>query len=119
MVKKTWVDKDIEIGEALDRTGFPVDAALWRYDGERGYWELVVASPLVDERGRLKVLGLIDPYLRPFPWDQLDLEHVWVVRTNDRLVTALRSRRMGPSKPGARLGLILHNNDVLADDAYV
>lgn len=123
MDKKILVDKDIDTGEALieslDRAGFPVHTAVWRYDGERGYWKLVLASPVVDEKGTLKGLRLIHPHVRRFPWDQLNLEHVWVIGVKDRLVTALRSKRMGPPKPGARLGLVLHNNDVLADEVYV
>ena len=56
MDQTALVETDIQIGEeatrALDESkALPVRACLWQYVPEAAEWRLLVASPLVDEKG--------------------------------------------------------------------
>jgi hypothetical protein len=55
MGKAVLVESDTEQGrrliEALDQGGFPVVAAFWSFFPDGDLYRLVIASPVVDEKG--------------------------------------------------------------------
>lgn len=54
MAKETLLESDIEAGarfiEALDRSGKPVDAALWFYYPDLSQWKLLLSSRALEEK---------------------------------------------------------------------
>ena len=112
MVKTSLVEQDLKDGkrllEALNKpkpngTTFRVKAAFWLYRPESMEWRLVIATPLVDEKGRLatyvhlrKVLDFIQPL-------NLSTHNMTVMSPRDPLVKALRGAlRIAPNSEGER-----------------
>ena len=64
MYKTVLVKELIEDGEKLlqelDRRAFPLSAALWYLDPDRGAWKLVIASEIADTPGPLEAYMRID-----------------------------------------------------------
>ena len=58
MDKKVLVEKDIEEGkrliEALDKTDFQVEAAMWFYMTDSEEWRFLIASPFEKKKGQEK-----------------------------------------------------------------
>ncbi len=95
MVEDTLVDRKIAKGErflkALDAAGLPVDAALWFYFEEAEEWRLIVATPIVDEKGMFadyrafdEATGALDPPL------EFDLGELRAASRKDPIIKALR-----------------------------
>lgn len=100
MVKTSLVEQDLKDGkrllEALNKpkpngTSFRVKAAFWLYRPESMGWCLVIATPLVDEKGRLatyvhlrKVLDSIQQPLK------LSTHNMTVRSPRDPVVRAVR-----------------------------
>ncbi|MGZ5443670.1 MAG: hypothetical protein ACXW31_08625 [Thermoanaerobaculia bacterium] len=94
LVKDVLTDDMITSGLALTKTleqvGWPVVASFWFYDWETNRWRLVLASPVVDEKGPTAAYGEVFAALdvtRP----AVSFESVWVVSPGDRSVRVLRS----------------------------
>jgi hypothetical protein len=115
----TLVDLDIAAGaklvKSLDRHDFPLSAAFWIYSSDTDEWDLIVASPLVDEHGphwayqELRDASGTKP---PIPLSRISL-----VPDDHPLVTLLRSA-VNVRDHGIRIT----NNSidgVLIDDAYI
>lgn len=98
MVKTSLVDADLLTGwkflRALYRpphkANFRLKGAFWLYYAESEDWRLVLASPLVDERGPLETYRLLQEVLFEFQSSDLDLQNTAVISPADRIVKALR-----------------------------
>ena len=57
MASNTLLETDVNRGlmtvNALDTKGFPVAAALWLFNSERDSWRFILATPKLDELGRV------------------------------------------------------------------
>jgi hypothetical protein len=53
--------------ERLEQAGFPVAAAAWLRESVRGYWQLYVVSPVVEDQGRRNAYGWIHRVAREIP----------------------------------------------------
>lgn len=128
MVKTSLVERDLKEGkrllEALDKakpsgSPFRVRAAFWLYSPESMEWRLVVATPLVDEKGRLATyvhLGKVLDSVQPVG---LSTHNISVRSPRDPLVKALRGAlRIAPDSGGVRF-----TRNVVAgtyvEDAYI
>jgi hypothetical protein len=80
-----------ELLAELEKAGFPVHAALWLYSPDRySDWRLVVASPLVDQKGPLAAYRKLDGILRKNRPDLiLWLQYVQLVSPEDSLIRDL------------------------------
>lgn len=103
MDKATLVDKRTEDGKrlvrALDEAGFPVSSALWYYLTEPAEWRLVIASPVVRERGPDAAYKSVQAVLGELRDVSLELGDIWVVKDTDGLIQLLR--RAVTTPPGA------------------
>ena len=72
MDKRALVESDIEDGrrliDSLDKTEFPIAAALWLYSPDSDDWRLTIASDLVDRLGPLKTYGQVQELRSGHPW---------------------------------------------------
>jgi hypothetical protein len=89
-----WIDLGNVLIECLKEANFPLVAAFWIYTEESGDWRLILASPLVDEKGPMNAARKVDkvirskPQLRPFIFADMSVKSP----QND-LVRALRAVR--------------------------
>ncbi len=88
-----------ELLEELNKAGFSVHAALWLYDSERyNDWRLVIASPLMREKGPLAAYKKLNDIIRKERSDLIAwIQCVQLVSPEDSLIrdlkkTYLRSR---------------------------
>jgi hypothetical protein len=125
MDKTTLVDRDIENGrrliEQLDQAQFQVPAALWYFSPDEGLWRLLIASPLVDEKGPREAYQTIQDAITHLGISDLRLDDITVVSPKTPLITELRfyAGTEGPPYVG---GTRLRNSRVgeaYIDDAYV
>lgn len=98
MVKTSLVEADLLTGWKLlttlysppHKALFRVKAAFWFYYAASEDWRLVLASPLVDERGPLETYSRLQELLFEFQSSDLDLQNTAVISPGDRIVKALR-----------------------------
>lgn len=94
MATAILVGRDLSAGERLlaelDRESFPVIAAFWRYPTADSDWQLVIASPLVDELGALPVYQRVQEALDRLREARLFLREIVVVGEQDPVVRQLR-----------------------------
>lgn len=123
LVKENLTDEMIETGaeltKALDRSGWPIVAALWLFDADINQWRMVLASPAVEETGPLaayvKVGALLEELNRTLPLSGLS-----VVTPNDPTIRALSSSAYarGTETEGRRVHRTAVNGRFV-DDAYL
>lgn len=95
MVTTALVDKNIKAGEklirALDKSLLKVKAALWFYNVETDVWRLIIASPLVDEKGPKEAYKIAQVELGKFtPPLDIALDEISMVSNNNDLINLLR-----------------------------
>lgn len=124
MDKTVLVERDIEEGKRLLRTldtaNIEVKAALWFYMPENGRWRLLVATPLVDEKGPKEAYAAIRRVLAqsPSPFE-ISLRQISVVSPNHDLVRLLGTViHTGSGISDIRFtGNVI--NGVFIEDAYI
>lgn len=103
MATPLLVGRDLAQGERLlaelDREGLPITAAFWRYPTANSDWRLVIATPLVDQQGRLLVYQRIQAAIDRLPGLHLPLSEIVVVGEQDPVVRQLRQT---PQAAGGR-----------------
>lgn len=99
MVKTSLVEQDLNEGkkllEALDRpkangSSFRIKAAFWLYRPESMGWRLILATPLVDEKGPLATYAHLRKILDSIQPLNLSTHNISVVSPRDPLVKAFR-----------------------------
>lgn len=120
MGKATLVELDLAAGakliKSLDGHDFPLSAAFWIYASETDEWDLVIASPLVDEYGPHWAYQELREASGTKP--SIPLSQISLVPDDHPLVTLLRS---AVSVRGSRPIRLTNNsiNGVLIEDAYI
>jgi hypothetical protein len=112
MVRASLVEQDLKDGkrllETLDKpksngTSFRVKAAFWLYRPESMEWRLVLATPLVDEKGPLATYVHLGKVLDSIQLVGLSTHNISVVSPRDPLVKAFRGAlRIAPDSAGVR-----------------
>ena len=124
MDKTVLVEKNIGEGrrllEALDSAGFRVLAALWFYLTEDEEWRLIIASPLIDEKGPRECYAFVQRTLEQLsPPSDISLKQISIVSPSHDLVKLLRMAiSTGPGISGIRFTRNTVNN-VLIEDSYI
>lgn len=77
--------------EELEREGLPIEAAFWRSIPESRGWQLVLASPVVSQEGKLPVYLRVQAALQRLPEVDIYLGEVVAVGPNDPLIAQLRA----------------------------
>ena len=97
VVREPLLEAMIESGRRLigllDTSKFDIIAALWLYTSSAGEWRLVLATPLVEDRGPQPIYERIRSVLHEHA-DQvpgLSLSNISVVSPEEALVKALRT----------------------------
>jgi hypothetical protein len=124
VVKTTLVDRDIEDGirliEALDKIHFRIQAALWLYNPESFWWRLIIATPLVDERGPRYTYTNVQGGMKSItPPLSISLQDVSVISPTDNLVKLLsKAIRIPSGLSGVRFTRNTINSTYI-EDAYI
>lgn len=128
MVKTSLVERDLNEGkrilEALDRpkpngTSFRVKAAFWLYRPELEGWRLMLATPLVDEKGRLATYAHLRKLLDSIQPLNLSTHNISVVSPRDPLVKALRgAQRVAADSDDVRFSGAMIGGTYI-EDAYL
>jgi hypothetical protein len=99
MVKTSLVERDVNAGKQLlkalarpksNGTSFRVKAAFWLYRPESMGWRLMLATPLVDEKGRLATYAHLRKLLDSIQPLNLSTHNISVLSPRDPLVKAVR-----------------------------
>lgn len=90
---------------ALDALKLPIKAAFWLYKPEIDSWQLIIATPWVEQIGPLKTYKEIRAVLERFdPPLDISLGDVTVVNPNSNLIRSLRDAvRVAAGEQGVRL----------------
>jgi hypothetical protein len=124
MDKTPLVNKNIEDGkkliEALDKSDFRLDGALWFYFADSDEWRFLLASPLVDEKGPKEAYALIQSVLAQLqPSLRISLKHISVLSPKSELIQLLRRAiRTGPGISEIRFTRNTINSKFI-EDAFI
>jgi len=120
MAKTALVDRYIDDGRmlisALDKDGFLIDTALWFYSEELDEWQLIIATPLVDQIGLRETLRRAQSILRDMITISLSLSDISILSPHSNLINAIKST-VRRSKDVVLKGTVA--NGILVDDAYI
>ena len=122
ILEKEKIEAGKELLQRLAKTNFKVAAAFWLWRVERPRWKLIIASPLISQRGLREALNKIDDaiYGKPHRIPELELLDISPMDTNKPLIKALRARakKYHTDMAGERLKEDWVG-DVSVEDAYV
>ncbi|MHB8118753.1 MAG: hypothetical protein ACYDHX_08510 [Methanothrix sp.] len=120
MVKTALVDKYINDGRmlisALDKDGFLIDTAMWFYSEELDEWQLMIATPLVDQVGLRETLRRAQSIIRELTSISLSLSDISLLSPHSNLINAIKST-VRRSKDVILKGTVA--NGILVNDAYI
>lgn len=120
MAKTALVDKYINDGRmlisALDKDGFQIDTALWFYSEELDEWQLMIATPLVDQIGLRETLRRAQSITREMTSISLSLSDISFLSPHSNLIIAIKST-VRRSKDVILKGAVA--NGILVNDAYI
>lgn len=120
MAKTALVDKYINDGRmlisALDKDGFQIDTALWFYSEELDEWQLVIATPLVDQIGLRETFRRAQSVTREMTSISLSLSDISILSPHSNLINAIKST-VRRSKDVILKGTVA--NGILVNDAYI
>lgn len=100
LVKDQLTRDMIEAGDELTKRlrsdkDFDLLCSLWLYTSEFNRWQLVVATPIVDNSGPIQAYRVIEGIVgSDWPYPDVPLYEISILRSNHSLVRALRS--VGP-----------------------
>jgi hypothetical protein len=120
MAKTALLDKYINDGRILiallEKEGFPIDTAMWFYSEELDEWQLLIATPLVDEVGQRETLKRVQSVMRNEPTISLSLIDISILSPQGSLINAIKST-VRRSKDVVLKGTVA--NGILVNDAYI
>jgi hypothetical protein len=94
MDKVTLVKSDIDISahilDALSRTRIPVTFCGWRYVEQLEEWQLVIATPWLDEKGpRTSYRAVIDALIKAGVYEDAPMRRIFIMSPTDPVVQRL------------------------------
>ena len=123
MASTELVSELIEAGKtltsALDQARIKVSSAFWFFDTDASEWRLIVAMPLVEDRGPAQADEEIRKALQAGSVQGIFLRQIAAVGPGDELVSLLR--KAIPTGPGIKSIRFTRNaiDNVLIEDAYI
>lgn len=125
MDNQVLVDRNIvegkELIEALDNRDLNIKAAMWFYFAESDEWKLIIATPMVDEKGTKEVYRSIQTVIREMSESKpsVSFKDVFVISPKDDPITLVgKAIRTGPGLSGIRFIKNIIDNKLI-DDAYI
>jgi len=126
MDSQILVDRNIiegkELIEALDNKELNIKAAMWFYFAESDEWKLLIATPMVDEKGPKEAYRLIQMVIGEMPATSktsISFKDVIVLSPRDDPIALVgKMIRTGPGLSGIRFTKNVINNKLI-DDAYI
>jgi len=124
MAEATLVEQRIEAGggllKELDEAGFKVNSALWFYAPDSDTWLLILASPVIDEKGPKEAYSSVQKVLANVsPTLPISLKEISIISPEHELIRLLRlAIRTGPGISGIRFSRNTING-VFISDAYI
>src|SRR5262249_36957008 len=112
-------EKGRRLIEALDQAEFPVVAAFWSFFPEGDLYRLVIASPVVDEKGPRDAYTKIQEVLHKLNLPDLTLDNITAVSPYDPLVIDLRLSRATDGAPYLAPAHLVRVGSGLPYNAYV
>ncbi len=122
------VDKDINEGrklvQILDAKEFDTKAAMWFYFADSNEWKLLIATPIVDEKGPKQAYEIIQKVIQEMQATsktevKISLKDIIVLSpTEDPIPLIAMMIRTGPGLSGIRFTKNIVNNKLI-DDVYV
>ena|SRR5271157_2372219 len=120
MDKTTLVDKYITDGKilikALESGDFAVDTAMWFYSEESDEWQLLIATPIVEENGPKEAYRQIQAILADLPSFSISLRDISVLSPSNSLISTIKSA-VRHSRDIILKGAVI--NGTLINDAYI
>lgn len=120
MAKTALVDKYLSDGRmllsALDRDGFQIDTAMWFYSDELDEWQLIVATPLVDQLGLRETLRRVQSIIGNITTISLSLSDISLMSPSSDLINAIKTT-VRRSKDVTLKGTV--TNGIIVNDAYI
>jgi|WetSurMetagenome_2_1015567.scaffolds.fasta_scaffold00626_22 hypothetical protein len=120
MAKTALVDKYLSDGRmllsALDRDGFQIDTAMWFYSDELDEWQLIVATPLVDQLGLRETLRRVQSIIGNLTTISLSLSDISLMSPSSDLINAIKTT-VRRSKDVTLKGTV--TNGIIVNDAYI
>lgn len=109
LVKRTDVEIQSLVIEALSRTQMPISFCGWNYVEQLGETQLIIATPWYDSKGpRTASSALIDALQRAGVYEEIPIRRIYLKSPDDPLVKILE--REAKEAPEAFLNLV-HNKD--------
>ena len=124
VLKDTLNTEMIDAGQALiqrlDANKKDISAAIWLYFTEAHQWRLMLATPIVKEKGPLSGYKMIQSVLRRYndEFPLLDLDDITVVAPDDRVLEPFRIALKKSGTAGIRLSRTALAGRYI-DDAYI
>ena len=122
LVKETLSPKMISSGRALlsrlDAAGWRPSSALWLFDAEQNRWEMILASPDVEQRGPRPGYEIVRGILADARYPALALADVSIVPTRNEIVKALSLAVNVSGGSGVRMSRNAINGRYI-EDAYI
>jgi hypothetical protein len=87
--------------QELDRRNFPVEAMFWMLFPDRGYWRLVIGSPIVREEGGVAPYGQLGEWLREIDLAGVTLTDISMLDPESREFRSLFSHASASSQLAA------------------
>jgi hypothetical protein len=120
MAKTALVDRYVNDGRvlisALDKDDFLIDTAMWFYSEELDEWQLMIATPLVDQVGLRETLRRAQSIIREMTSISLSLSDISILSPHSNLINAIKST-VRRSKDVILKGTVA--NGILVNDAYI
>ena len=115
---EAYINDGKKLIETLVKAQFPIKAALWFYMTDAEEWRLLIASPIVEEKGPNEAYTLIQKELEQLSLD-ISLNEVSVLSPRSELIRLIRATiKTGTKIAGIRFtGNVIQNK--LIEDAYI
>ena|SRR5579862_256657 len=123
MDKTILVEKDLLAGktliDALDRSGFDVQSALWLLEQPQDVWRLYIASEVVHKQGLLTAYSRLLQVLRTLDIaDVLSLDDISIVSPKDDVIQTFKGLHIRSLSAPLQLSSSSINN-VFVGNAYL
>jgi hypothetical protein len=105
--------------ENIDKNNLSPKAALWLFESSTGRWRLILAFPLLQQRGSKHFYKAVQSALLKFPERPISLQDVSIIDYKESFITLLKSAiQIGPDINPTRF-TNCYFNGVKVDDALI
>ena len=95
-------------------------SALWYYVSDSDGWRLIIASPVVRERGPEEAYKTVQRVLADLPSSGIRLPDVWVIKETEPLITLIKSAVSTAASDISNIRFTRNSvNGVYIEDAHI